>query len=424
MLFFLLLTVGCKREIDKMAAATDVNNEIVNKVTNLKTVTTIGGTATEFGCTIATLKSGEIIEICKPLNWNGKLILYAHGYVSVYKPLALPTEADFYTPLFISLGYGFATTSYSANGLAIQIGIDNILDLRKRFIKEFGEPTQTYLTGASEGGLVTTLAIEQHPELFSGGLPLCGPCGDFQRQINYYGDFRVLFDYFFPGVLPGNVITIPDGLIANWESVYVPAILQAIAQNVPATLKLLYAAQAAFVPGDANTIANTVIGLLWYDVFATRDAIDKFKGQPYDNTNTVYSIPGSPEESLLLNQQVPRFASDKKAQKEIQKYFETSADISIPVVKAHTTGDPIIPFWHLPLYQAKTVDQGTTSFFTGIPVQRYGHCTFTEAEIVNSFGLLVQKVEGQMPLRVQRLVSLSHDTKGKIIQSVHTIRTY
>ena len=59
-----------------------------------------------------------------------------------------------------------------------------------------------YLVGVSQGGLVCTLAVEQNPGIFSGGLSLCGPIGDFRRQINYWGDFRVAFDYFFPNVIP------------------------------------------------------------------------------------------------------------------------------------------------------------------------------------------------------------------------------
>lgn len=48
-------------------------------------------------------------------------------------------------------------------------------------------------------------------------LLFCDPCGDFQKQINYYDDFKVLFDYFFLGVLPGDVTNTPDALIANWQ---------------------------------------------------------------------------------------------------------------------------------------------------------------------------------------------------------------
>lgn len=414
----LLLATSCKKEITSSPGSSDATNSSSLRLTNYQNVTTVDGAVTKFGCSVTTLQSGEIYQICVPENWNGELILYAHGYVSQYQPLALPAESVAYVPLFTSLGYAFATTSYSQNGLAIQTGIDNIISLRQKFIDEFGKPTKVYLTGGSEGGLVTTLAIERNPQLFNGGLPLCGPCGDFQKQINYYGDFRVLFDYFFPGVLPGNVTNVPDELIANWESVYVPAVLNALASKPANTLKLLNTAHAAFIPGNDSSIAVTVLGALRYDVFAFRDAVSKLGGQPYQNVYTVYFGTGSIWEDIKLNKQVPRIRADKTAVRNIAKYYETSGNISIPVVSAHTTGDPIVPFWHLPLYQFKTILRGTSSLYTGIPVKRYGHCSFTEAELVQGFGLLIQKVKGQVPIAAKKLVDMSTATNGKIVRSV------
>lgn len=415
---FALLVAGCRKEAATFSNDSNAGAVALNKTTVDQTGTTVDGAEFNFGCFVETLPSGEIIQMCKPANWNGELILYAHGYVSEFEPLRLPDETVAYAPLFTSLGYAFATTSYSENGLAIQSGITSILNLRKRFIQDFGQPSHIYLAGGSEGSVVTTLAIERNPELFSGGLPLCGPCGDFQKQINYYGDFRVLFDYFFPKLLPGNVNNVPDQLIANWQTVYVPAILQAIAAKPATTLKLLNTAHAAYVPGDNTTIGATVIGVLRYDVFASRDATRKLGGQPFDNRNTIYFGTGSVLEDALLNIKVQRFGADRNALQTVQRYYETSGRINIPVVSGHTTLDPIIPFWHLPLYQIKTLLQGRAALFTGIPVQRYGHCTFTEAELVSGFALLVQKVKGVLLTRAQQLIEQSSATDGKIVKAV------
>ncbi len=396
----------------------EVTADVVSRTAKTVIVTTTAKTLSQTGCFTETLRTGEIIQMCKPANWNGVLILYAHGYVSEFEPLALPDEAQLYLPLFTSMGYAFATTSYSKNGLAIQTGIDDMVDLRKRFIKEFGTPSQIYLTGGSEGGVITTLAIERYPKLFSGGLSLCGPTGDFQRQLNYFGDFRVLFDYFFPGVLPGNVTEIPAELVANWQTVYVPRILQALAANPIATLKLLNVSGASYVAGNPISIGTTVIGLLRYDVFALPDAAEELKGMPYDNISRVYSGTGSPAEDLALNQMVQRVSGDKKALMTIAKMYETSGAISLPIVQPHTTGDPTIPIWHLPLYAQKTVLQGTSNLFTPIPINRYGHCTFTEFEIVSSFAFLVQQAGGIAPSLSGNGQSIKGDANGKIVASV------
>ena len=36
--------------------------------------------------------ANQLILICKPASWNGDLIVYAHGYVPIEEPLALPLD--------------------------------------------------------------------------------------------------------------------------------------------------------------------------------------------------------------------------------------------------------------------------------------------------------------------------------------------
>jgi hypothetical protein len=259
------------------------------------------------------------------------------------------------------------------------------------------------------------LAVERYPKLLSGGLSLCRPCGDFQRQVNYYGDFRVLFDYYFPNVLPGDAVNIPDELIQNWDTKYVLTIMQALNANPAATFKLLSVAQAPYDPANPATIAQTVLSVLWYDVFTTRDAIRKLGGQPFDNTKKVYGDPANSPVDALLNAQVQRFAADPKAAKNIAKYYQTSGNIAIPLVTGHTTGDPIQLFWHLGLYGQKVQSQGKGPLFTGIPVNRYGHCTFTQAEIATAFNILVQRVTGKPLPLVGQLIAQADPSTGLIV---------
>jgi pimeloyl-ACP methyl ester carboxylesterase len=421
LLALLLFVPGCQfnPEVTPGAAPGDeVSKTTAGRASVSQTLTRIDGNLVQVECREETLQTGEIVQICMPAVWNGSLILYAHGYVSEFEPLRLPVEASQYAPLYTSLGFAFATTSLRENGLAIQTGIDDILRLRKRFVKEHGEPEHTYLTGGSQGGIITTLAVERYPKLLSGGLSLCGPCGDFQRQVNYYGDFRVLFDYFFPNVLPGDAVNIPDALIANWNTVYAPAVVQAITLNPVATFKLLSVAQAPYDAANPLTIGQTVLGVLWYDVFTTRDAVRKLGGQPFDNATKVYGGTGNPAEDAQINAQVQRFAADPKAAKNIAKYYQTSGNLAIPLVTGHTTGDPIQLFWHLGLYGQKVLDQNKAALFTGIPVARYGHCTFTQAEIAAAFNLLVQKVTGKPLPLVGQLLAKADPATGLIVTRV------
>lgn len=190
---------------------------------------------------------GAVYRICMPPEgqWNGNLVLYAHGYVAFNQPIAIP-EDQLTLPggtsipgMITGLGYGFATTSYRVNGLAVQPGISDLLDLVQIFTATHGQPGHIYLVGPSEGGLIAALAVEQHADVFDGGVSACGPIGDFRRQINYIGDVRVLFDYFFPGVLPGSAVSIPQEVMDNWETIYKGQVEAALRANPSVTSQLL-----------------------------------------------------------------------------------------------------------------------------------------------------------------------------------------
>lgn len=362
----------------------------------------------EVKCTTGNQNSGAIYLICvDPLNWNGDLVVFAHGYVAPSEPIGIP-EDQLYLPdgtsipeIVNGLGYAFATTSYRKNGLAVIEGVEDVRDLVKLFRKNYPETRHVYLVGASEGGLVTTLAIEKFPGEFSGGLALCGPIGDFQRQVNYWGDFRVVFDYFFPGALPPSPISIPNEVMNKWKTYYLPLIQQAIASSPYKTKQLLKVAKAPTDPNDPESIFETILGLLWYNVFATNEAIVELGGQPFDNKKRWYS--GS-DNDFRLNRLVERFSADQTAIEEIKKNYQTSGQLKIPLVTMHTTSDPIVPYWHESLYWYKALVNGSGLLHTNIPIFRYGHCNFKTSETLAGFILLVLKVSGQEILGADTLL--------------------
>jgi pimeloyl-ACP methyl ester carboxylesterase len=344
--------------------------------------------------------SGAIYRICMPAgDWNGDLVVYAHGYVSPLEPIGIPEDqltlpdGSSLVDLITGLGYAFATTSYSTNGLAVPEGVRDVTELVSIFATTKGEPEHVYLTGPSEGGLVTILGVEQHPDTFDGGLSTCGPVGNFQRQTDYFGDFRVIFDYFFPGVLPPSPIAIPQQVMADWETVYEPAIRAAIAQDPHATEQLLRVTRAAYDPADPATREKTVVWNLWYNVFATNDAITKLGGQPYGNQHTLYV--GS-DDDIALNLGVERFRANPQAKVAILERYTTSGRLQTPVVIMHNLLDPIVPYWHEPLYTQKVRGNRAGFQLISIPIARYGHCNFEPEEVLAAFGILVFRVEGDI----------------------------
>ncbi len=350
-------------------------------------------------------ESGAVYRICMPTfpPWNGDLVVYAHGYVSPTEPVGIPEDqmtlpgtSTTLDQIVNSMGYAFAITSYSTNGLAVVEGIADLVDLVDIFTTQKGAPDTVYLVGGSEGGLITTLAVERYPDVFDGGLAMCGPYGDFGRQINYFGDFRVVFDYFFPGLLPGSPVDIPGWLLEDWDTYYETTIRPEIEGPANASLveQLLSVTNAPYDTEDASTKEATIQALLWYNVFSTNDGLDKLGGQPFDNQDRVYA--GS-DDDVQLHQGVQRFSADQVALDEIAAHYQTTGHLSVPLVTLHTTGDPLVPYWHATRYRGKTIIADNIALHEHLETDRYGHCSFTATEVLYAFTSLVNMVDSPPP---------------------------
>jgi pimeloyl-ACP methyl ester carboxylesterase len=328
---------------------------------------------------------------------SGDLVIYAHGYVTPGAPADSWTDelmiGGVSLPAVLNqAGYAFAASDYSKTGLAIVEGAQDTLALanaaRNGSIPALRVPSHVYLIGASEGGLVTTLLAEQDPAVYNSAGAACGPIGSFKSQLNYFGDFRVLFDYFFPGVIQGSPISSADtqAAAANWTTLSTVSIPQALLDT--SKTQQLFKVMGISMPSDPGTVLSTVLEILAYNVFGTADAQQELGGQPYDNTSRIYF--GSSND-ILLNLRVKRYKADPAAVATVAAKYETTGKLKLPLVTIHTLSDPVIPYWHETLYTAKTLFAGTLLDRINLPVSAYGHCNFTSGQILGAFALIIAR---------------------------------
>ncbi|HYX80843.1 MAG TPA: hypothetical protein VE714_00525, partial [Gemmatimonadales bacterium] len=254
-----------------------------------------------------------------------------------------------------------------------------------------------YQTGGSQGGLGTVLAVERYPGVFSGGLAACGPIGDYRRQISYVSDFRVVFDYYFADAIPAWPVWRQDLTIGDpgyidpdaWPTAQASA-GAAVDDPTNATRiqQVLGVTRAPIDAGNPLTIKATTLDILWYSFRGTNDAILKLGGMPFGNLNRLYT--GSLDDGTL-NGGVQRFQST--ADPLLVGKLQTSGNLRRPLVTIHTTGDPIVPIWHESLYRNKLSFLGKL-LESRITIARYGHCNFTDAEVLAAFAVLVFDVSG------------------------------
>lgn len=346
------------------------------------------------------LPDGALYDISLPDSWND-LVIYAHGYVNPQKELAVPEdsiEGRSAAEIVNELGMAYATTSFRANGLIGPEAVTDLVQLVDAFVEQHGQPKRIYLVGVSQGAMITTLAMEQYPDVFDGGLAGCGPVGNFRKQVNYLGDFHVLFNYFFPGLEVGDPSGIPGSAVDNWlsQDSSLKQQLRSVLGDRPQDARMLLRVAGVPVQDESNPeeIDERIFNLLRYNILATNNAIERLNGFPFENLEKEYRGMGSAREDSMLNRDIERFQAAELALESIRNEFETTGSLSRPLVSMHTTGDEEVPFWHVSEYRKKLGGFLSSSRlrYSNLPVRRYGHCNFRLPEVLAGFAVLVVKV--------------------------------
>ena len=334
-----------------------------------------------------------------PANWNGRLILYAHGFIDPAAPIALPDEAPVdVAPWVVQLretllgqGYAVAYSSYSENGWAVGDGAARTHELRELFIQSFGAPTQVYVMGRSLGALITVYLAENFPGAYNGALPLCGPLGGGRTETDYIGNVRVLFDYYYPGVIPGDVLHVPD-MEYSASSPIVKAIVAAILANPHRAVELAGVDQVKLPYTTPSQLVLSLVRALGYNVRGTNDLLERTDGQsPFGNAAVSYTRVGLPD--LFVNAGVGRFSAQAGGIAYLNTYYQTRGTLAIPLLALHTTQDPDVPFVHEAAYARIVAGARASKWLAQQSVQRYGHCNVTPAEVAITLGQLVKWAE-------------------------------
>lgn len=342
--------------------------------------------------------AGYRIEV--PNNWNGDLVMYAHGYRGTAPNLTVGNPSI--RQHLIARGYAWAASSYSANGYMPGTGAKDTHALMQFFNGFVGKPDRVYIAGHSMGGHVTGVAIEQWPRAFDGALPMCGVMGDSE-----------LFDYF------QDVYLVGETLIGHTPAVPMPAdyrtngLLELRAALGPAYPAVLNPTGMIFKEVIENLSGGQrpIFDQGWFGPFSGTGGnfilTQAGTGAGRDNIGTVYQFDGNAAlsaEEQAFNELIVRVAADPQYRRKegLGPFPNTrgdadsppiSGDIDIPVITLHTLGELFVPFSMEQIYARRVASHGKSDLLVARAIRDVNHCGFTLAEQTRAFDDLVDWVE-------------------------------
>jgi hypothetical protein len=347
--------------------------------------------------------AGYRIEV--PNNWNGKLVMWAHGFRGdpATDPRALELTVDNHPlrALLVAQGYAWAASSYSRNAYDPAQGAKDTHALTQLFNGLVGNPSHVYITGASMGGHVTGIVAEQWPNTYAGAMPVCGVLGDYEL-FDFFLDFNVAAQ-----TLSGQNKTFPYG--TDYLTATVPAtkaglgpaypfVLNTSGQNFKSLVQLRSGGvRPLFEQGWQfwNAVATDFL----FGLGVGNGTLPRQPGFALQNSDVVYQFDTSAAQSAaetLFNNSVQRVSADPQARRRngLANVPPTTGDLRIPMLSLHTLGDLFVPFHMEQVYAQRVTAKGNAHNFVSRATRDYGHCSFTGPELAQTFVDLVKWVEG------------------------------
>jgi pimeloyl-ACP methyl ester carboxylesterase len=341
---------------------------------------------------------GSMYAFHVPAQWNGSLVLYVHGFRDADSPVDL-RDQDGLVALREALndrGYAVAYSSFSENGWAVRDGVQRTHQLNGLFAARFGRPVRTYLVGHSLGSLITLNLVERFPAHYAGALPICGILGGGQTTIDYIANIRLLFDFFYPGVLPGDVSD-PQGLTA--EEVQARSVT-AMATNPTGAFMIQQVMGLIGMPIPAvgtnpgeqfPTLLGSIVYALAFHVRGFDDLLDRTHGRlAFDNTGVDYVVP-------MVQVNIPRYQGAPDALNYLRRWYEPTGRIRVPVLTLDGAFDPIAPLFHKNRFASAVEAQGASEWLERRVIPSYGHCAIPAEATLDAFTRLVQWAESGRP---------------------------
>lgn len=347
---------------------------------------------------------GSAYRIEVPANWNGELVMYAHGYRGTGS--VLTTGNPSIRRYLLEKGYAWAASSYGKNYYDVRAGVEDTNALALAFSsiaaangRSLGTPNKVFITGHSMGGHIAAAAVEAEAQTYArnrvryaGSVPMCGVTGDTD-----------LFDTFAAMQASAQALAgVGSTPLQNWSTVsgQVNAALWTTFPSVPTALGEKYLSIVKNLTGGERPLfrlAATRGGSFAssYGTFGGDGTVNGILNRwGTDTTRYTYVVDGDAATSASVNASAIDVTADPLSNAPrpdgLRWIPKVNGQFSVPVVAIHTLGDLFVPFSMLQTYRKRADAAGSGNLLVTRAIRGISHCDFTEQEQNEAFDAMVQ----------------------------------
>ncbi|MHC6591270.1 alpha/beta hydrolase family protein [Arthrobacter sp. C152] len=370
-----------------------------------------------------TLADGAAWQAEVPAGWNGKLVLFAHGFRPgpanpAWDAGFAPTAGE-----LIRRGYAVASSSYASTGWALGTAAQDQLDTLAAFKERFGDPERVIAVGRSMGGLVTSMMAEIPESGIDGAVSTCGLVGGGVSLNNYQLDAAYAAAQL---LLPGQDIRLTGFTGPEQSSATITALKAALEQatgsaegrarvalvaallNTPTDLdgvdvdspEALAAAQAKLVLDTLPTVIErryTIVNAAGGDSGWTA-GVDYAKvlrsSAQRKQVEYMYGVAAldlaADLSALSANADI---APSPSGLDWMLRTSTPTGELQVPLLATHTNVDLLAPVEVQEEYAETVRGAGKNPLFRQAFVDRTGHCNFTVAENVAAVEAMDQRLD-------------------------------
>jgi len=361
---------------------------------------------TAFGQDYAGVLNNAPYKIRVPANWNGELLMYAHGYgyLERWNPA---TQFDYsyadaapggqvMEDFLLSQGYALAGTVFNGTGWQVKEGIHNLVSLVGFFNGLVGKPKRTVLIGYSLGSLIAFKSAEDIP-LYDGIIAGCDQGAGTSKGMGLAGDFSLAYATLFNWPSAWGTWYDIKNDIKFYEDVY-PVLLPQITnlQNFP-KFEFMRLLVGMPLQGAYENPGWMFLGM-FMATEARADIQSRASGPVVQNANHFYSLTDA-QKTYLMSLGMPKGTIDNvlatmnaqtnvtvapRQKRYLGKYFDPTGDLRRPLITMHETGDGLVGVFNETVLADTMKAAGGEDLLVQTFTNGSWHCGFSAPQLLST----------------------------------------